>query len=67
MTDAIKPSKESRGCRDQVVRILKKIWPIDELVDFDAIFGGEAITLGRVSKMDVRDGTMGLPVAVVSQ
>jgi len=40
---------------------------IDEVVDLGAIFGGEAMTLGMVSRMEVREGTIGLPVMVVSQ
>ncbi len=38
-----------------------------EVDDFDAIFGGDATTLDNVSRMDVREGTMGLPVMVTSQ
>lgn len=40
---------------------------MDEVVDLGAILGGEAMTLGMVSRMEVREGTIGLPVMVVSQ
>jgi len=37
------------------------------MVDLGDILGGEATILGRVSRIEVREGTMGLPVEVVSQ
>jgi len=55
------------GCRVQRFRSRKKNISMDEVVDLDAIFGGDAMTRGRVSKIDVREGTIGLPVIVVSQ
>ena len=44
-----------------------QIWPRAEAVDLGAILGGEATILGSVSRIEVREGTMGLPVMVVSQ
>lgn len=35
--------------------------------DLEEIFGGLAMTLGMVSRMDVREGTIGAPEIVVSQ
>lgn len=37
------------------------------MVDLGLIFGGEATTLGMVSRIDVREAMIGLPVMVVSQ
>lgn len=45
----------------------QKIAPILEVDDFGVNFGGEEMVLGRVSRMEVRDGTIGLPVEVRSQ
>lgn len=55
------------GWCDQVDRMRKKNAPIADLVDLEAIFGGLLRTLGTVSRMLVRLGTIGLPVMVVSQ
>lgn len=38
-----------------------------EIVDLGFIFGGETTTLGSVSRIDVRDAMIELPVMVVSQ
>ena len=38
--------------------------PVEDLAD---ILGGLAMTLGRVSRMEVREGMMGAPDMVVSQ
>ena len=46
---------------------LKKKRPRAEVVDLGLIFGGEATILGRVSRIEVREGTIGLPVMVLSQ
>ena len=35
--------------------------------DFEEILGGEEMTFGIVSRMEVRDGVMGAPEMVVSQ
>ena len=35
--------------------------------DLERILGGEEITLGMVSRIEVREGTMGAPEMVVSQ
>ena len=43
---------------------MRCITPVE---DFEWIFGGEEITLGMVSRIDVRDGTIGAPEMVVSQ
>jgi hypothetical protein len=37
------------------------------MVDLGLIFGGEMTTLGSVSRMDVRDAMIELPVTVLSQ
>lgn len=55
------------GWLAQPVRIVKSKWPKKEFLFFGLILGGEATTLGRVSRMEVREGTMGLPVIVLSQ
>lgn len=49
------------------LRIRKKKCEILDPVALGTSFGGDTTTLGRVSSMDVRDGTMGLPVIVLSQ
>jgi hypothetical protein len=38
-----------------------------DIVRFALILGGEATTLGSVSRMDVRDGMIAFPVIVLSQ
>jgi hypothetical protein len=38
-----------------------------EIVRLALILGGEDTTLGRVSRIDVREGMMAFPVIVVSQ
>ena len=43
---------------------MRCITPVE---DFERIFGGEEITLGMVSRIDVREGTIGAPEMVVSQ
>lgn len=65
-TQASKMAQPSQGCPKRCV-IWKRTRSKLEVVDLGLIFGGEAMTLGRVSRMEVRDGTMGLPVMVVSQ
>ena len=50
-----------------MLRILKKMFSMKETVDFGESFGGLLTTRGRVSKIEVRDGTMKLPVSVTSQ
>lgn len=37
------------------------------IVDFDLILGGEAMTRGMVSRIEVREGRIGEPLAAVSQ
>jgi len=44
-------------------RMLKK----KPIVDFDWSFGGSAVILERVSRMETREGVMGFPVSVTSQ
>jgi hypothetical protein len=41
--------------------------PKNEFLCLGLILGGDATTLGSVSRMDTRDGTIGLPVVVRSQ
>lgn len=43
------------------------MWPKKEAVVFGEILGGFATILGRVSRIEVREGTIGFPVMVVSQ
>ena len=40
---------------------------ISPVEDFERIFGGEEMTLGMVSRIDVLEGTIGAPEMVVSQ
>lgn len=47
--------------------ISKKNFSKLEMVDLGLIFGGEMTTLGSVSRMDVRDAMIELPVTVLSQ
>jgi hypothetical protein len=49
------------------LRIWKKIFSNVPMVDFGLSFGGEATIRGRVSRIEVRDGVMKLPVSVTSQ
>ena len=43
------------------------MWPKKEAVLFGLSLGGLETILGRVSRMEVREGTIGLPVEVRSQ
>lgn len=45
----------------------KKNFSKEEMVDLGFILGGEATTLVIVSRMEVREAMMELPVMVVSQ
>lgn len=45
----------------------KKIFSKLEIVSLGLISGGEAVTFEMVSRIDTREGTMGLPVMVMSQ
>jgi len=47
--------------------ISKKNFSKLPMVDLGLIVGGEATTLRIVSKIEVRDAIIGLPVSVVSQ
>lgn len=58
---------ETHGWLFAAPRRLKKICWIRPVEDLDRILGGLATTLGRVSRMEVRDGTIGAPEMVVSQ
>jgi hypothetical protein len=55
------------GCPEIAPRISKKNFSKFEMVDLGLIFGGEMTTLGNVSRIDVRDAMIELPVMVVSQ
>jgi hypothetical protein len=55
------------GCSRKVTLISKKNFSNAEIVNFGLILGGLAVTLLRVSRIEVREGTMGLPVLVWSQ
>jgi hypothetical protein len=52
------------GCSVKVTRISKRIFSKLEMVNLGLILGGEAVTLLMVSRMEVRDGMIGLPVLV---
>ncbi len=52
------------GCPDMAPRISKKNFSKLEIVDLGLILGGEATTLGMVSRMEVREAMMELPVIV---
>ena len=55
------------GCAPAPRRISKNTFEKFEMVYLGLIFGGDVITLGTVSRMEVRDGRMGLSLMVVSQ
>lgn len=55
------------GCSEKVTRMSKNIFSKLEIVSFGLSFGGCAVTLLRVSRIEVRDGTIWLPVLVWSQ
>ena len=59
--------KLSHGWELMAPRISKKSVSMPEVVDFGFSTAGLLTTFGRVSRMDVRDATMGLPVTVWSQ
>jgi hypothetical protein len=61
---AINPKDDSHGWRDQVVLIDQKIWKTAEVEDLGVREGGFLRVLGKVSRIEVREGTMGLPVEV---
>lgn len=64
-TSTTRPTARARyGCPEQICRIRKKKCSIELTVDFGLSFGGEATTFLRVSRIEVREGTMGLPVIV---
>lgn len=46
------------GCSVKVIRMSKKIFSKLEIVSFGLIFGGDAVTLLMVSKIEVREGMM---------
>ena len=50
-----------------MTRISKNIFSMLEIVSLGLILGGDAVTLLMVSRIDVRDGVMALPVIVWSQ
>jgi hypothetical protein len=58
---------EKYGCRLHVFFAFQKNQKMLEWVDFGGSAGGFLRTLGRVSRMEVREGTMGFPVEVRSQ
>jgi hypothetical protein len=55
------------GCPEMAPLMSKKNFSKFEMVDLGLIFGGELTTLGSVSRIDVRDAVIELPVAVLSQ
>jgi hypothetical protein len=58
---------ERKGCPEMAPLISKKNFSKLPMVDLGLIVGGEATTLRIVSKIEVRDAIIGLPVSVVSQ
>lgn len=58
---------DKNGCPEMAPLISKKNFSKFEMVDFGLIFGGEETTFGIVSRMEVLDAMMKLPVMVVSQ
>jgi hypothetical protein len=58
---------ERRGCPEMAPLISKKNFSKLPIVDLGLIVGGEATTFRIVSKIEVRDAIIGLPVSVVSQ
>lgn len=61
---AIKLTDDSQGCLDHVVLILQKMWKNAEFEDLGVREGGFLRVLGNVSRIEVRDGTIGFPVEV---
>lgn len=59
--------KERYGCSENVTLISKKIFSKLEMVSLGLIRGGEEVTFEMVSRIDTREGTIGLPVIVISQ
>lgn len=57
----------SIGCEPAPRRMSKKTFEKFEMVYFGLILGGDVITLGIVSRMDVRDARIELSLIVVSQ
>jgi hypothetical protein len=58
---------ERKGCPEMAPLISKKNFSKLPMVDLGLIVDGEATTLRIVSKIEVRDAIIGLPVSVVSQ
>jgi len=58
---------DSQGWLLEAPRNPKKTRCIMPVEDLEAILGGTATTLGMVSRMEVREGTMLAPEMVVSQ
>ena len=58
---------ESHGWPVAAPRRAKKILWMTPVDDFEEILEGLATTLGIVSRMEVREGTIGAPEMVVSQ
>lgn len=56
-----------KGCPEMAPLMSKKNFSKFEMVDLGLIFGGEETTLGIVSRIEVLDAMMKLPVMVVSQ
>jgi hypothetical protein len=58
---------DRKGCPEIAPLISKKNFSKFEMVDLGLIFGGETTTFGSVSRIDVRDAMIELPVMVLSQ
>jgi hypothetical protein len=58
---------ERKGCPEMAPLISKKNFSKLPIVDLGLIVDGEATTLRIVSKIEVRDAIIGLPVSVISQ
>lgn len=61
------PIDDNQGCLDQLLRMSQKTWPSFDVDDLGASLGGLEMVFGSVSRMDVREGTIGFPVEVWSQ
>ena len=58
---------ERYGWSTKVILISKKTFSMLEMVNLGWSLGGEAVTLVRVSRIEVREGTIKFPVLVWSQ
>jgi len=62
-----RPERLRKGCADQKWPMWMMVRSGAELVYFGAIWGSDEVTLGSVSRMEVREGMIWFPVKLVSQ